>query len=369
MAINNKIVLISTGGTIAGHVAKDKTDSQKIRRADDFSEIIQPTISYFKEKWNVNIEIESFELCNMDSSDILPMQWVELVNLIVKNYDNCDSFIITHGTNTMGYTCAALSFALANLNKPVILTGAQIPYGIPGSDALTNLNNAIRLAIWPYEPAVKGIVAVFGSHIISGTRVMKNTEFDIDPFQSFTTASIGRIGRIINLNADNVKKHNGYLETKFYNRALTSKDLIVESDFDMKIVSLTEFPGMSKDIFTTLVEKNEIKGFIFRAFGAGDVSNHVHESFEYLKHKKIPIVVSTQAPNGNSNLQVNQPGYSVREKDLAIPAYDMSIESQTTKLAWLLAKKEKGKLTYDDIKREMVTDYHGEINVLLEKKQ
>jgi len=364
-----KILLISTGGTIAGQVAKDKQDSQKIRKADDLSEIIKPTISYFNEKWSIDVTIHSEEFYNVDSSDILPEHWIGLVELIVKHYDNYDSFIITHGTNTLGYTCAALSFALTNLNKPVILTGSQVPSGMPGSDALSNLNNALRIAVWPYEPTVKGVVAVFGSYIFTGTRVKKSTEFDYDAFQSFATASIGRIGRIININVENLIKHNGYLETKFYNRALTSKDLIVENEFDMRIASLTEFPGMSKDIFRNLVENNDINGFVFRAFGAGDVSHHLHDSLEYLKEEKIPIVVTTQAPNGNSNFQVNEPGQHLKEKELAIPAYDMSIESQTTKLAWLLAKKVKGKLSYEDIKREMVTDYHGEINVLIEKRQ
>lgn len=365
-----KILLISTGGTIAGQVAKDKQDSQKMRNPDDFSATIKPTRSYFEDKWNIDIEIDNEELCNLDSSDILPEHWVGLVKLIVEHYDNYDSFIITHGTNTLGYTCAALSFALANLNKHVILTGSQVPSGIPSSDALTNLNNAIRVAIWPYdETKLKGVVAVFGSHIITGTRVKKSTEFDYDALQSFSTVSIGRIGRIINFNKENLEKHNGYLETKFYNRALISKDLIIENDFDMRIASLTEFPGMNKDIFRNLVENNEIKGFIFRAFGAGDVSHHLHESLEYLKEEEIPIIVTTQAPNGNSNFQVNEPGQCLKEKELAIPAYDMSIESQTTKLAWLLAKRGKGKLSYEEIKREMIIDYRGEINVLIERLQ
>ena len=368
--ITKNILLINTGGTIAGNVAKDKQDGQKIRKAEDFSEIIKPTISYFKNKWGQDVIIESVDpFPPVDSSDILPEHWMGLVDTIVKNYDNFDSFIITHGTNTLGYTCAALSFALTNLNKPVILTGSQVPSGMPGSDALTNLNNAIRVALWPHEPTVKGIVAVFGSHIITGTRVKKSTEFDYDAFQSFTSASIGRIGRIININEENLKNHNEYLATKLYNTALTSNDLIVENEFDMRIASLTEFPGMSKDIFRNLVDNNDIKGFVFRAFGAGDVSHNLHDSLDYLKEKEIPIIVTTQAPNGNSNFQVNEPGQHLKDNDLAIPAYDMSIESQTTKLAWLLAKKQKGKLNYEDIKREMINDYHGEINVLIEKRQ
>jgi len=151
--------------------------------------------------------------------------------------------------------------------------------------------------------------------------------------------------------------------------ALHSDDLIWNNEYDMRIVSLTEFPGMSPDIFKTLVENNDIKGFIFRAFGAGDVSANLHKAFEYLKTYEIPIVVTTQAPNGNSNFQVNEPGQLLKEKKLAIPAYDMSIESQTAKLAWLLAKKAKGEMGYSDVLREMTEDYRGEINVLLEQKQ
>ncbi len=289
-----------------------------------------------------------------------------MADLIYKKYDEFDAFIITHGTNTLGYSCAALSFAFANLNKPVVLTGSQVPSGMPGSDALTNLNNAMRVAVWPYQPAIKGVVAVFGSHIITGTRVKKNTEFDYDAFESFSTGSIGRIGRIININKQNLIKHHGYLQSDFYNPALSKEDLICKNDFDMNIASLTEFPGMSSDIIINLVEKNDIKGFIFRAFGAGDVSHNLHPAFEYLKGKGIPIVVTTQAPNGNSNFQVNKPGQDLKEKGYAIPAYDMSIESQTTKFGWLLAQKAKRELSYKDIGNKMITDMRGEITVLKE---
>ena len=134
----------------------------------------------------------------------------------------------------------------------------------------------------------------------------------------------------------------------------------------MRIASLTEFPGMSSKFFASLVEKNDVRGFILRAFGAGDPCTNHRAAFEYLKREKIPLVVTTQAPNGNSNFQVNEPGKMLRDEKLAIPAYDMSIESQTTKLAWLLAKKEKGEINYQQICDEMVIDRRGEINVMFE---
>lgn len=367
MVDTHKILLITTGGTIAGNVATDKQDEGMVRTADEFSDIISPTLTVLNRKYNIDIRIDPEELCDVDSSNISPQHWIDLAALIKTRYDDYDSFVITHGTNTLGYTCAALSFALANLNKPVILTGSQVPAGMPGTDALTNLNNALRVAVWPREGnPIKGVLAVFGSHIITGTRVKKDTEFDYDAFKSFSIGSVGRIGRIININESNLEKHLSYLNTNAYPAARTAKDLICENDFDMRIASLTEFPGMSPDIFKNLVDTNGIRGFILRSFGAGDASTNLLPAFEFLKSKEVPIVVTTQAPNGNSNFQVNEPGQYLKEHDLAIPAYDMSIESQTTKLAWLLAKKNKGEITYRQIVREMVTDIRGEINVMWE---
>lgn len=367
----HKMLLINTGGTIAGNVADDKKDENKIREANSFAELILPTRAHFSNVWGVDLEIEPFDVCNIDSSDVLPSTWRQLISTVVENYDNYDSFVITHGTNTLGYTCSALSFALTNPAKPIILTGSQVPSGMPGSDALMNLTNAIRVAAWPYEETqIKGVAAVFGSHIITGTRAKKTTEFDYDSFTSFSRGSIGRIGRIINIDAANLQRHLSYLEQpgRFF-KALRQEDLIWDDEFDMRIASLTEFPGMPGDIFKTLMEHNDIQGFIFRAFGAGDVSHNLHDALADLKQKQIPIVVTTQAPNGNSNFQVNEPGQHLKEKGLAIPAYDMSIESQTTKLAWLLAKKSKGDMDYRELINQMTTDLRGEIDVLLERRQ
>lgn len=377
----HKVLMITTGGTIAGNVAQPAT----ARRASDddaepevvhaggtdFDRQIAPTRDQLEEDHNVKILITPQELCDIDSSDVQPKLWEDLAHLIESQYDNYDSFLITHGTNTLGYSCAALSFSIANSGKPIVLTGSQVPFGSPGTDALTNLQNALRVALWQGgEGSIGGVVAVFGSFIITGTRVKKDTEFDYDAFKSFGVGAIGRIGRIININSASLEKHNQYLTTKRYPKASRARDLRVDSGFNTNIVSLTEFPGMNPAIFETLIDENNVEGFILRAFGAGDPAETLRPVFEMLKDRKIPIVVTTQAPNGNSNFQVNDPGKWLRDNDMAIPAYDMSIESQTTKLAWLLNKKTKGatgqRWTYEQICDEMVNDLRGEINVMWE---
>jgi L-asparaginase len=368
MAQTHRSLLLTTGGTIAGEVASDRIEEEVKRTAEEFTKILAPTVSYLHRTLHLDIDVHPERVCKKDSSDILPIDWTDISSRIKKSYDDFDSFIVTHGTNTLGYTCAALSFALANPKKPIILTGSQVPAGVPGSDALVNLENAVRLAVWKREdgPPIKGVMVVFGSHIITGTRVKKETEFDYDAFKSFSTGSLGRIGRIINMNNANLEKHNSYLKTGLWPEASTAKDLRCVNQFDMRIASLTEFPGMSSDIFATLVEHNDIRGFILRAFGAGDPCTKHLSAFEYLKSKEIPLVVTTQAPSGNSNFQVNEPGKILKDKELAIPAYDMSIESQTVKLAWLLAKRNRGEITYKGICEEMIHDLHGEINPMFE---
>jgi L-asparaginase len=356
--IKKRILVIFTGGTVVGNVAKSKVSQNTKSDPNSFMAILENSVNIIKKNWHIEITPSILEIFNVDSSNTQPENWTRIAEEIQNKYDDFDSFIILHGTNTMGYTAAALTFALENLNKPVILTGAQVPLGYLGTDSITNLVNSMRMAVWGYHE-VKGVMAVFGSKIITGARVKKGTDFDYDPFKAFQVGALGDIGRFMRINEPAMKRHIDYL-SKNKVLAIQSRVLSVKKHFDTKnIASLTEFPGMSVDIFKSLVENNGIKAFIFRSFGAGDPSSHLFPAFEYLKEKEIPIIVTTQAPSGISNFQVNETGQYLREHDLAIPAYDMSIESMTVKMGWLLAQKMK----YEDIKQKMVEDMHGEITL------
>lgn len=355
---NKKVLVIFTGGTITGNVAKSNISHNIKSDPNSFMTILNNSADIIKLNWNIEITPSIVELFNLDSSNIKPENWATIVEKIQEVYDEFDAFIVLHGTNTMGYTASALSFALENINKPVILTGAQVPLGYLGTDSVTNLVNALRMAVWEYND-VKGVMAVFGSKIITGVRVKKGTDFDYDPFNSFQKGALGQIGRFVRIDDAALRKHVSYL-SKYKPLAIQSRVLSVKKDFDTKsIASLTEFPGMSADLFKSLVENNGIKGFILRAFGAGDPSTHHFPAFEYLKEKRIPIVVTTQAPSGVANFLVNEPGQYLKEHDLAIPAFDMSMESMVVKLGWLLGQK----MDYEQIKIKMLEDMHGEITV------
>lgn len=348
-----KILLIATGGTISqAHDEFGTAINAGTTTADDF----KTSLKAIPEKWN--IDIETLPLLTKDSSNIVPADWDKIINTIVDKYDGYEAFLITHGTNTLGYTSAALSFALGGLGKPVILTGSQVSYGEPGSDALMNLENAIRVA--HDRDDLKGVLAVFGSHIITGVRVKKTTEFEYDAFKTFSkTSSLGRIGRVLRWDEELLERHNRFMEPTARNMA----ELDVKAKFDLSIVSLTEFPGLKWEFLKALVEAGA-KGIIFRATGAGDPNvaepeadfENLRAGFEYLRQEEIPIVITTQAPDGIASMDVNDPGKMAFALG-AIPAWDMSMEAMTVKLAWLLGRK----LPYEEIRSLMSHSFRGEV--------
>ena len=358
--MGRRILLITTGGTISQTHDKDGT---AISKGEKGARTLLSNIESKKEEYRIE-SITSVDAYDIDSSNLTPDRWKALCEIIIERYDEFDSFIITHGTNTLGYTCAALSFAFSKIGKPVILTGSQVPYGDFGADAEMNLENAFRVAAQQDNP-LRGILAVFGSHIITGTRVKKTTEFEYDAFKTFNSnASLGRIGRVLRFEPDAVATHNSK-----YGIARKKYDVLCAPDFNMAdIVSFTEFPGMSKHLFEGLVNLGA-KGFIIRSTGAGDPNigteedkfDNLREAFIYLREKKIPIIVTTQAPDGVASMNVNEPGVRARELG-AIPAWDMSMESMTTKLGWLLAQG----FDYYNIIRQMSENIRGELNEKLD---
>lgn len=364
--MTHRILLIATGGTISGNIATNKqVPEHRLITGGGLADISRDNIEYLRLSEGMNVEIEVCEFCEEDSSNIKPEHWVGLSKIIIENYDKFESFVISHGTNTLGYTCAALSFIFANIGKPIVLTGSQVPVRYPASDAKMNLDNAIRIATWS-KNLVRGVLCVFGTQVMTGTRVKKDTEFDYDAFKTFQSGSVARIGRVIDFNVSNLNKHISYHETPHYRVARNSRELVFENNFDSRIASLTEIPGMDPGILRSLMKEHKIQGFILRAFGAGDLASSFVETLEYLKDNQVPVVATTQAPNGNATLQVNEPGQFLAERDLVIPAYNMSHESQVTKLAWLLAQRAKGQLRYEDLAWKFLSDLRGEIDVIWE---
>ena len=119
-------------------------------------------------------------ITNIDSTNMQPHHWQSIAQEIAKAYEHYDGFVVTHGTDTMAYTATALSFALGDLGKPVVLTGSQVPPEILGSDALTNLMHACQVATMDFAE----VSIVFGTQILRGNRSMKVSESERNAFMS-----------------------------------------------------------------------------------------------------------------------------------------------------------------------------------------
>ena len=326
-----RLLILTCGGTIAMEVDEVRGVAQKSNEPIRIYEI-EPRLEKI-------VDIESRFVANIDSTDASAALWEKLVSEIDRSYGDFDGFIITFGTNTLGYCSSALSFALAGIGKPVIITGSQVPAGEIHSDGRLNLINSCLVAI----SDIAGVYVVFGSRIINGTRAKKVNERDYDSFQGFLVGSAGTIGVHVSIGENTDRRHS---------RAFKAKN-----GFDRQIASLTLFPDMDPDIFIALMDSGK-KGFIIRAFGSGDIPRLLFPALEAAQKRMIPIVVTTQAPFGRASMDLNEIGLEALRYGV-IPAFDMSIESMTTKLMWLLAQK----VPFESIKERMHQNISGEINL------
>jgi len=351
-----KIRLFSTGGTISSQRVDGTAVVDKKRGAHNLSEELRDFYTTVEKEWGIELYVEPDELFSKDSSNIVPEDWVTISNAIVRDYDEFDGFVVTHGTNTVGYTSAALSFALGYLGKPVVLTGAQVPWGFPGSDARLNLENSIRVAVWP-EFNLAGVYVVFGRNIIAGPRVNQINEFDFNALGPFHArgipfGKIGWIGQNISIDKVSVDRYQRH----FQPNANVANDIDLQNDFDSNFAVVLGFPGMKPSILDKFIEDG-IKAIIFSGYGAGDPNENLVSKIEECVGKEIPFIVTTQAGQGIASMEINEPGL-VAKRAGAIPAYDMTLQSVVTKLSWLLAKD----MSYQLIVRGIVTNYREEID-------
>jgi len=341
-----KILIITTGGTFAQydengiHVTKGSVGKQGF---------IESVIHNPK---NRNVDFSIMNLYNIDSTSSTPNHWNLLLKTLERNHNDYDAFCITHGTNTMAQTGAALAFGLEEFQKPVLLTGSQVPYGVEGADASLNFQNMVRIAR-EHHDHLKGVFLVYNSFVIVGTRIKKANENDYDAFSYYQTGLIGKQGAKVFEVVD-----KDLLEQ---NNLSYGDGLKVFSHFPThQIASITEHAGIDPDDIKLLVEKGGKKAIIYRGTGVGDITEEMIPTLKWLREKQIPLVSLSQVPISCASMDVNMPGVEAKKLG-AIPAYDMNIESATIKVAYLLAKN----VPYEKFAEEFHKSYKCEINVEL----
>ena len=222
------------------------------------------------------------EILNLDSSNLEPSHWQLIAKAIAAEYANYDGFVITHGTDTMAYTAAALSQMLHNCQKPVVLTGAQLPIQAEGSDAPANVYHAFLAATSP----LKGVALVFGDLVIHGAHAKKLYTQNFNGFASINREPLATISHNHLFWQKGALQGGGYGEGEFS----------INTQLETKIAVVKIIPGATPDILDYYVKKG-YKGLIIEGFGAGGVPNGDNNwlpKLEQVLKQGLQVVCTTQ---------------------------------------------------------------------------
>lgn len=332
----NKILIIHTGGTIGMTRTADgyKPDGAYFRSAIFHMDSLK---AEGMPEWDF-IECDPL----LDSSQMSVKEWNEIGRLISDNYETYDGFVVLHGTDTMAYTASALSFMLENLNKPVILTGSQIPLCETRSDGRDNLITSMMIA---GEGKVREVCIYFGGLLIRGNRASKYSAQDMQAFISPNYPVLANAGISITYNESAFLKPH---DEPFCFRTFE----------DVPIGIIRVFPGIRFDLFEPVLT-GKLKGVVVETFGSGNVPDDngvLIELLQKAKEKGIIIAVCSQCLKGTVDMSAYEAGSALRKAG-AVSGRDMTTETAVTKLYYLFNKCD----STEQIKKLMEKDLCGEL--------
>ena len=330
------ILMLATGGTIAS-----KESGRGLSPAITSEEIL----SYVPSLGSL-CRVEAVQLMNLDSTNVGPAHWLEMAGAIRERYDRYDGFVITHGTDTMAYTAAALSYLIQASPKPIVITGSQKSICLHDTDARMNLYNSFLYAA---DDDSQGVNLVFDGKVIVGTRAKKEHAKSYNAFSSinFPYLAVIQDGILVRYIPEIPCRH----AVKFY--------------YDMKasVYVLKLIPGMKPDILSYLFEHYDC--LVIESFGVGGIPQTLVQEFyqemEKWSGKGKFVVMTTQVANEGSNMTVYEVGKKVKQDFNMIEAYDMTLEAVITKLMWLMGREEQDmqKAFYTQINHDILFTKRG----------
>ncbi len=332
------ISIVSTGGTIASFVDYKTGAVHPAMTADDFVRAVPELSRSFDVRTRVPFSILS--------EDMTPKHWLQLAEIVAEELNGgATGVIIPHGTDTMAYTAAALSFLLPELPGPVILVGSQRSSDRPSSDATMNLLAAARLTQTDLGEVVIAMHETISDTVVAvhrGTRARKMHTSRRDAFRSINSPILAEVeGDDITFLGDYGKRSNG--------------PAVVNGPLDEDVHLLYSYPGLSPDVFARAVEGAH--GVVIAGTGLGHVSSKLLGKLEELRGKEIPVIMTSQCISGSVNMNVYSTGRNIMKAGV-IPAGDMLPETALVKLMWALGQSSD----YERIKEIMQTPVAGEIS-------
>lgn len=341
---NTSVLLIYTGGTI-GMIENAETGALENFNFEQLQKHV-PELN----KFSFPIDTYQFDP-PMDSSDMDPEAWCRLVRIISDNYNRYTGFVILHGTDTMAYTASALSFMLEGLDKPVILTGSQLPIGVLRTDGKENLMTSIEIATAHHpsgRPIVPEVCIFFENHLMRGNRTTKINAEDFNAFRSFNYPVLASAG--IHIKYNNVQIHT----TPQYNR-LNPHYLL-----DTNITILKLFPGIRENVIDAVLSIPGLKAVVLETYGSGNAprKDWLLQRLHDASQQGIVIVNVTQCNAGTVEMERYETGYRLMQAGV-ISGYDITTESAVTKLMFLLGHN----YSTEEVRRRMKIPMAGEITL------
>ena len=343
--VNAHILLIYTGGTI-GMVENPETGSLE---PFDFAHLNShiPELQRFR----FHVDHIVFDPV-IDSSEITPEHWKSIVHIIEDNYEKYDGFVILHGTDTMAFTASALSFMIENLQKPIVLTGAQLPIGKLRTDAKENLITALEIAADKDSlgyPIVPEVCIFFQNDLLRGNRSTKVNAENFNAFKSYNYPNLGKSG--IQIRYDRKVIHHPDYEKK----------TIFHYRLDSRIATLKLFPGIERQAFEAILTLKNIKAIILETYGSGNapLSPWFLELIRETVKKGVTVVNITQCNTGFVDMQRYETGRELLRAGV-VSGFDATFETAIAKLMFLVGHRYEK----EEIKIRMRVPLIGEITRL-----
>jgi len=322
--MHSKVYILYTGGTFGMKNTKDGLVPSTWQEIIDYLPAIKNQ-TYFKYFSEIDFTFETLESV-VDSSDITPDTWQRIATSIAENYESHDGFIVLHGTDTLAYSASALSYIFENLQKPVVLTGAQLPIFHPRTDGIVNLSNAIYIAGYKsFELArIPEVSICFNDDLLRGNRAVKTSTNDFEGFSSPNFENLANMEQ-------NISIHTHLLNTS------TKEKLKLYTNFSDRVVNVTVFPGYNPKPLLDLIKSDKLSGIVLKTFGAGNLPSsstwkELMDSCE--KHNTI-ILATTQCPNGRIELG-QYAASNVLLSNAVVDGKDITSEAALTKLMWVI---------------------------------
>ena len=316
-----RILMIGTGGTIASEMTPSGLTP----------ELNSQQLLSFVPRVGELCRVDCVQLYSLDSTNIQPKHWLGVAGLIEEKYDLYDGFVISHGTDTMAYTAAALSYLVQGSPKPIVLTGAQKPIWFDGTDSKRNLTDAFLYAC----RGCGGVQIVFNGKVIMGTRARKTCS---KSFQAFSSVNYPDLAVVQDEHLLQYMRCACYARPLFFNT------------LDEKVGLLKLIPGTPAAVLEFMLERND--GLVIESFGVGGLPEYEGDDSYYdiirrgVERGKI-VVMTTQVPNEGSDLTVYHVGGRLKSTLRLLEAYDMTTEAAVAKLMWILGRTKD----FDDAER------------------